>query len=719
MGRFLRHCIVVPLLGASATVAGAQDWMPIGPPGGAMNSVAVDPDDPDTVYAVGSFQLFRSGNGGRDWQPQPVREAQNIAVASGGVVYVDGLPSPSKSSDGGRTWQPLAALAGEYVYAFAVNPTQPQVVYALLTAGVVKSVDGGTTWSPCCAGLPQPQYRAVLAVDPSAPGTLYALIPSAGLFTSTDGAAWQQGGAGLPLDCGIPYRVGSPDAPIQHVCLLSMTVDPTVSGTLYVGTDGMGVYRSTDGGDSWEALGGELGERAVTAVAVDASNPQRLYAGMGAAHDPVTGAVIDQSGGPVYRSDDGGALWNEASGGLPVSLVAGLALDPNDADTVHVATAGAGLFASRDGGATWQPAEDGPNASCLRAIAAAGTTPTTVLTVDDDSSALAHLFSSADGGDTWADTGLASPLVGIWSFAVDASDPSTVYAAPYDSSVLKTTDTGRSWVRRDTGFGTLVGLALDPGAQTTLYGCGPAGVIKSTDGAATWAAANAGLPSIDQVAVDEGTGTVYATAPGVAFRSSDGGETWTGITPVPRSLSGTLTVAPTTPATLFASTYEGLYVSRDGGDSWGVTMLPGATGSVRLVVSPANPTTVYAMTDGQLQRSDDGGDGWRPVGARLDLPVNAITVDANRPEVIYAATCLHGAFALTQTTQTGHGSGSGCAVGPPARWSATTLLVNLLVVALLALRRTKRRRVMDGVGVRGGQRSQAEKRRRNAPPAPS
>ena len=153
-------------------------------------------------------------------------------------------------------------------------------------------------------------------------------------------------------------------------------------------------------------------------------------------------------------------------------------------------------------------------------------------------------------------------------------------------------------------------------------------------------------------------------------------------------------VAPTTPATLFATTSDNVYASRDGGDSWQVVQLPGTTfelGALRLAVSPADAKTVYAMQERQLLRSDDQGQSWRAVGGVLEEPLNAIAVDANQPNMIYAATCGGGVFALRQTADTMGGSGGdGCSVGSPQPFTARTVLAHVFVMALLLARRTTR-----------------------------
>src|SRR5262245_57430609 len=90
MRRMLRFWAVFPLFATPAIAVDAPDWIPIGPPGGVTDNVAVDPDAPDTVYATGIFRLFRSADGGRHWQQQPVAGALSIAVGTAGRVYVGG-----------------------------------------------------------------------------------------------------------------------------------------------------------------------------------------------------------------------------------------------------------------------------------------------------------------------------------------------------------------------------------------------------------------------------------------------------------------------------------------------------------------------------------------------------------------------------------------------------------------------------------------------------
>src|SRR5262249_35621697 len=247
-------------------------------------------------------------------------------------------------------------------------------------------------------------------------------------------------GAGLPTDCGFPI-VDSDGRVVRHACVRSIAIDPTASATLYAGTDDRGVYRSTDGGDTWSAAGG-MGEHAVVTRAVDPSTPERLYAAVAEAHDPTTGLSIQSAGGRVYRSDDRGATWHEASNGLSHAPVAALAIDPSHPDTVYAATEGAGVFASQDGGATWTAANRGIDATCFIRLAALPTTPTTLLaaTYYDEET---PLRVSSDGGATWAAASIDADAY-LVTLVNDPSDPTTAYAVSYDGKLFKSSDGGRT-----------------------------------------------------------------------------------------------------------------------------------------------------------------------------------------------------------------------------------------------------------------------------------
>ncbi len=687
MGRLTRHCVVVLLLGAPAAASEEVDWKSIGPPVGAMTTLAVDPEDSENIYAGGRTGLFRSSDGGRVWQRLPVDAALSIAFSDSGVIYVGGDWMSYKSTDRGGSWQPIRDLQGYGVFAIVTDPFEEDLVYVMSGGGIFKSTDEGSTWVPAGADLPRQRgpVAGSLVADPNTVDMLYALVADR-VFRSIDGGTtWQEISSGLPTDCGYAYQTAE-DRQTFYACLLSLAVDATA--TLYVGTDGRGVYRSSDGGETWTALGGDIGDRAVLAIAVDPAAPDLLYVGVADEHDPETAETIGRGGGTVFRSDDGGASWRQTNRGLPEVPVVAIAVDPSVSDNVYAATDGAGVLASIDGGETWKPAERGLNGACLLRVAAVPTMPTTLVAASIDKSP--RLLVSDDRGRTWFDAEVQDQS-GVFELIADPNDPGVVYGVTrFGRVIIKSLDGGHTWARRDPDPFQIHDLAIDPGSPTVLYGaCGPCGVVKSTDGAGTWSPAGSGLPTISQVAVDAGSGTVYATSEGVAFMSADGGESWAEIGPVPQPLFGGLTVAASAPPVLLATTLGRIYASRDGGRSWQDVNLPGSdpsSSTARVAVSPVNPNTVYAIENGQLSRSDDAGSKWTAIGNRLQHPASDLAVDPNERGVVYAATCGGSVLELREeSTATGAASGDGCAITPDASTPGRGVLVHLLVFAFLRI----------------------------------
>jgi len=164
------------------------------------NSIAIDPADPDTAYAVSRVGVFKTVNGGRHWF--------------------------------------LAGLDGLRVPVIAVDGNDSAIVYAgTFGAGIYKSSDHGGTWSATNQGLGNLTILT-LAIDPSIPNTIYAGTGGGGVFKSVDAAgSWQAVNSGL-----------------TNPAILSVRVDPSDSATLYASTSGGGVFKSSDAGITWSAV---------------------------------------------------------------------------------------------------------------------------------------------------------------------------------------------------------------------------------------------------------------------------------------------------------------------------------------------------------------------------------------------------------------------------------------------------------------------------------
>jgi photosystem II stability/assembly factor-like uncharacterized protein len=653
---------VMPLLAilASGTIcAGVNEWTNVGPERGGAQSLAIDPQNPNTVYAATSVGVFKSTDGGASWsnaglngffvggliidpQTHTTLSAWTPGSSDGDIVTT----SLFKTTDGGATWSKTdSAFPANCCFDILFDPQGSGTMYALAGSpmrDLFKSTDGGASWEPE-SGLPNKLYFAALTTDPQKPSTLYAGAmgaDSAGhsvvtVFKSTDGGAiWNEANAGLPGG-GIgddSFAFGS-----------AFAIDPKSPSTVYVSRLNSGVYKSTNGGASWRPANsgmpmnnpGDFRSCCVTGVMIDPQNPNTLY--------------VSSRNGVIFKSTNGGATWNAVSSVLPspflLQLGPGykvLAIDPQRTGTLYAATQN-GVSKSTDGGASWRAASSGLRAAPVSSVAInpqissfiyAGNLLTTdagkswfalssglpfgvVLAIDpltpgtvyagrttDGDSCSGSIFKSLDGGQSWMDTrggaGCLSAMV------IDPQSPSTVYAgSSYRGIVYKTADGGTSWSAMNTGLsggpsGVYVStLAIDPQDTSTVYAGGSGGVSKSTDGGTSWNAANSGLTTpVSALAIDpQDTRTVYAATPSGLFKSTDGGTTWRNV--FPSSQTYVVAINPQNPSMIYAGADSGVVHSADGGESW--TPIPSGPGRVRLLaLDPQDPNTLYAGGPGGL-----------------------------------------------------------------------------------------------------------------------
>lgn len=306
---------------------GVNRWTTSGPFGGTITSLAIDPTNPDTVYAGTSGQVFKSRDGGLNWTASFSVPGMTLSGRSG--LAIDPVDSSNvydatgtgvfKSSDAGGNWTAVGPGAqNQYAFSVAIDPLAHSTVYTGTAGGLFKSDDGGTSWSgPLLASW---IYNLVFSAQ--TPATVFAadfddsfysaFYPSY-LSRSTDqGATWSHADTGIWIVPG------------------SLAIDPTNPSNLYAGNyRGDGVYKSENSGSTWTPISSSLGFGSVSAVAIDSRNPRTLYA---ATH-----------GAGVVRSADGGATWTEFNTGLPIRDVTALAID-RTGTRLHAGTRGLGVF---------------------------------------------------------------------------------------------------------------------------------------------------------------------------------------------------------------------------------------------------------------------------------------------------------------------------------------------------------------------------------------
>jgi photosystem II stability/assembly factor-like uncharacterized protein len=256
----------------------------------------------------------------------------------------DGTPGIYRSNDNGRSWQWVSNGPQAPVSALAVHPLNPEVIYAGTVDGVDYpennlwiSENGGRSWEAASLklvkeGEPQPTSVTALVTAPGQPGVLYVGTKGQGLYRFYPGSGQYEAVGGETLqNLYVEDVVTSPDSRVYAVttegllkingnlwekmetlpdAAVSLAVDPSDSNTLYAGTVAYGLYRSTDGGESWEQLNTGLNWQPglilqVSAIAVDAENPQHIAL--------ATAYGVGSQWAPegIYESSDAGQNWEK------------------------------------------------------------------------------------------------------------------------------------------------------------------------------------------------------------------------------------------------------------------------------------------------------------------------------------------------------------------------------------------------------------------------
>jgi photosystem II stability/assembly factor-like uncharacterized protein len=322
-----------------------------------------------------------------------------------------------KSDDYGRTWHPI--FDGEptqSIGAIAVAPFDPNVIYVAsgeglqrpdlsVGDGIYKSTDAGKTWTHL--GLRGSQQIPALAVDPHDPNRVFAAVlghpygpnTERGIFRSTDGGqTWQKVLYKNENTGGDDVEIDPSNPQTVYATLWEARQGPWEYGNAYGGTEG-GIFKSVDGGDTWHRLTNGLPEGLIQAyVAIAPSEPSRIYATVAT---NFSGAYESGKGLGVYRSDDAGENWYRVTKDpRPAMRIGGGDLpvpkvDPKNPDIIYSTSIVA--VRSKDGGKTWTSIRGAPGGDDYQNIWINPNHPNIILLVSDQGALV-----SVNEGQTWS-----------------------------------------------------------------------------------------------------------------------------------------------------------------------------------------------------------------------------------------------------------------------------------------------------------------------------
>jgi len=578
----------------------------------------------------------------------PFRGGRTVAITGVGgqpnVVYMAAVNGGVwKTTDFGNTWSPIFDDAGSSgsVGAIAVAPSDPNVIYVgsgeglqrpdlAVGDGIYKSTDAGKTWTHL--GLRDAQQITAIVVDMKDPGRLYVAAqghpygPNAerGVFRSTDGGKTFEKVLYKGENTGAAELVMDPaNSQILYAALWAARVAPwEVRSGGSINIAGSGVYKSTDGGTVWKPLGKGLPGTAEGVARIG------LAIAPGNANRIYASVEADKKAG-VYRSDDAGETWAQVNddrriGGRGPGAM-GIAVAPDNPDIIYVANTT--TWKSTDGGKTFVGWKGAPGGDDYQHIWINRDNSQTIALSSDQGAVI-----SVDGGATWS-SWYNQPTAQFYHVTTDNRFPYWVYGAQQESgsaATMSRSDYGeitfRDW--RLLGVEEYGTIAIDPLNENLIYG---ARVTRT----------NLELGEVQDVApepVRRGDYRYDRTLPlifspadphklyfaaNVVFETIDGGKSWKVISP-------DLTREEyETPANL------GVFAAADPekGKHRGVVYA--------LAPSYLDKGTLWAGTDdGLIHLTRDGGKTWTNVTPAALTPWSKVSIlEASRTEAgtVYAA----------------------------------------------------------------------------------
>lgn len=629
-------------------------------------------------------QLYRSVDSGRTWKRvRPGLKAPGYSVTAllfdrerAGVVYVGAKQVKDvrddtlggglfRSDDGGENWREVEGLRGRSVRGLEQSAKDPDVIAVVARDGVYRSRDRGATWRRITPDA-DPELRMFhsVAIDPRDPETVYAGTWHLPWKTTDGGETWKRAGTretGMIDDSdifSIHIDAADPDTVLMSACSgIYRSRDasgkwtklngipntsrrthvifqhPTRPEVIFAGTT-EGLWRSTDGGkpESWGRVTSL--RLIINAIAVHPSRPDRVYLGT-----EDFGVLVSNDGGESYEPSNAGFISRQVRAVLADRTERGRVY----AGVVFDATFG-GLFVSQDGGVSWQQSMKGMGVRDVYSLYQSEARPETIYAGTNHG-----LFRSDDHGRTWATVRRETEAE-----KEEAVDPAAAPPAAREPSPVKLIVQKRA--KPATKPAAKKKAAQSPGKSKSQTARGPRAPKPAPPPPPEFVDLESqvfALVPLKYRGESERTVLLAATWDGL-FWTEDEKKGWkelklsgAGINTAARPLLNIVATSPRAPGVILIGTEEGLFVSRDNGESFGPLPLNGGPHRIKAIAfDPRSAETIYIGTSEAFFRTADGGRSWEQRGGGLPMvsAVNGIAINPLNPDELYVGDYLRGGF---------------------------------------------------------------------------
>ncbi|MCA1625397.1 MAG: hypothetical protein LC768_12415 [Acidobacteria bacterium] len=691
---------VVASAGSTNEPVKINDWQVVGPTGGDVRVIAVDPKDKERLYiSTLDGQLHTSADGGKTWRllvnfnrPQLILDQLIVDSRDSNIIYTSGHRHKDpggffKTTDGGLTWKEAKELKKESIHAMVQSASDPNVILVGTISGVWMSKDSGDDWKKV-SSEPMPVVDS-LAVDPRTSDTIYAGTVWRAYKSTDSGKNWRLIKDGMIDDSdvfAITVNPRNPDHIVASACsgiyesynkgekwkkiqgipsqsrrTRDILQHPTKAGTIYAATT-EGFWMTSDNGKSWILT--TTRDLEINSITVHPDDPERVF--------------IGTNNYGVMVSNDGGKNFAQTNVNFTSRFTYSITPDVEQSNrlyaTTHNTSSGGGfVFISNDGGVTWQQARD---------LDVNRVSPFTVMQDRANPNTMylgtnLGLFRSLDRGDSWIQITVPKPAPVKKPVR---KKPTKGKAAKGRLTKSKTVAPKPAPVMPQPTTATVPGepklvpvltetvkvLTPTEDGKNGMFAGTDKGLYRSYDLTKGWEKISFGTNIDENIFVVFATSkqpeTIWVgTAGSGVIVSRDSGATWQKVTGVPEDVPvSSIVVDPNRPDYVYVGTSQMIYLSRDGGKTWrrGGNLPLGNFTSI--LINPHNSNEVFASSalesDGGIFFSKDEGANWKRMDSKeMKLPSRRIwsmAFDPNDSNRIFAGTHSSGVYRIERAPST-------------------------------------------------------------------
>jgi len=415
-------------VGVYKTDNGGADWFRVnnGLSNRYVKELVFDPLDSSKLFAATEGGIFYSANSAESWNAintglselntntlaVDTPDSQNIYVGTvGGGVF--------KSSNGGSWRESNTNLENKFIQVIAIDPQQTNHIRCGSYCGLFRSHNAGQNWQEVDLDK-QNAYVITLDVTPSQ--IYYAGLSGGELFTGDDSCTtWDR----------LPF-------PYSELNISAFAFSPFNEQILYVGTEQIfsgRLYISTDAGQNWALKTSGLPGNAIYEILPSPTNPMEIYLGNGLG---------------LYKSIDGGETWNEAHVDLPDRTVQTILIDPEENNTIFAAFFNEGIYRSTDSGVSWSHKSEGLTNLQITTLAISPSSSANPMLYAGSWGG--GVFRSANNGDLWEQCDLGINDLEVFDVKISTEFPNCIYVSTWHKGLLKSNDYGLSWIAMNNGL---------------------------------------------------------------------------------------------------------------------------------------------------------------------------------------------------------------------------------------------------------------------------